>query len=78
MKYSLKCTCGDVMTVDAENLDEAKAKLKEMMNPEMVSAHMAEKHPGEVVPSSDQVSAMVDAGTVEGDLNAAPAETPAV
>ena len=69
MKFSLKCTCGDVMTVDAASRDEAVAKFKEMMGPDAVAAHFAEKHAGQPVPPMDQVTAMIDSGVVEGDLN---------
>lgn len=69
MKYSLKCTCGDVMTVDASSRDEAVAKFKEMMGPDAVAAHFAEKHAGQPVPAQDQVNAMVESGVMEGDMS---------
>lgn len=69
MKYSFKCSCGDVMTVDAENREEAVRKLQEMMTEEKIPAHMSEKHPGEPVPSKEQVNQMIEEGTVEGDLS---------
>lgn len=45
--FSMTCSCGDVMTVEAENRDEAMAKMKEMWTQEVIDKHMAEKHPGE-------------------------------
>ena len=49
-KFSFKCTCGDVMTVDAMTKEEAIVKLKELMGPDMVAKHMANKHAGQPVP----------------------------
>ena len=59
MKFSMKCTCGDVMTVDAANKEEAMVKFKDMMTTEMVGKHMAEKHQGEPVPSLEQIQMMI-------------------
>lgn len=67
MKYSFTCTCGDVMSVDAENREEAVAKLKEMMSEKATAEHMAEKHAGEPVPSQEQIHMMIEQGTVEGE-----------
>lgn len=68
MKYSFTCTCGDIMSVDAENKEEAVAKLKEMMSgEEVIAQHMAEKHAGEPVPSQEQIHMMIEQGTVEGE-----------
>lgn len=64
-KYSMTCTCGDVVSVDAENREEAIEKIKGIMNEEMISSHMAEKHPGEEVPSQEQVQMMIEAQTEE-------------
>lgn len=68
MKYSFQCSCGDVMTVDAEGKEEAVAKLKGMMGEEQLKEHMATKHPGEPVPSVEQTHMMIEQTTVEGDL----------
>lgn len=75
MKYSLKCTCGHVITVDGVNRDEAVSKMKEMMTPEVVAAHSAEKHPGEPVPTQEQVAMNIEQDLVEGDLSV-PGGTP--
>lgn len=68
MKYSLKCTCGDVVTVDAGSREEAVEKIKAQMGGQ-VDSHMAEKHPGEAVPSAEEFNQMVEMNTVEGDLS---------
>ena len=52
-KYSFKCTCGDDMSVEAESMEEAKTKFKEMMTEEAAKAHFAEKHEGEDMPPYD-------------------------
>ena len=41
----MKCMCGDVMDMEAENRGEAVQKLKDMMTQEAIDAHVAEKHP---------------------------------
>lgn len=64
-KYSMTCTCGDVMSVEAMDQTEAVSKMKAMMTPEAVAAHFAEKHMGEAVPSQDQMMAMIEANLVE-------------
>ena len=53
MKYSMKCMCGDVMDMEAENREEAVRKFKEMMTQDAIDAHMAEKHPGQHMAMTD-------------------------
>jgi hypothetical protein len=52
-KFEMTCTCGDVMGVEAENRDEAVAKMKAMMTQEAIDAHVAEKHPGQAMTMAD-------------------------
>ena len=54
-KYSMTCTCGQVMSVDAVNRDEAVSKMKTMMNEEAVKMHFADKHKGQMVPPMTEV-----------------------
>ncbi|MBI4099241.1 hypothetical protein HY442_01775 [Candidatus Parcubacteria bacterium] len=61
--FSMTCSCGDVMSVEAENREEAVAKLKAMMTDEAVAAHMADKHPGDPALPTSQVHAMIEQGT---------------
>jgi predicted RNase H-like HicB family nuclease len=65
MTYSMTCSCGDVMSVQGGTREEAVKNLKAMMNEKTVAEHM-KKHPGEEVPSVEQVYAMI-----EQDLKAA-------
>jgi len=62
MTYSMTCSCGDVMTVQANTRDEAVKKLKSLMNEEAVTEHMARKHAGEKVPTLGQVQTMIEQG----------------
>ena len=59
-KWQSTCTCGDAMDVEAESKDEAIDKTMAMMTPEMVAAHMAEKHPGQAVPSQEETRTGVE------------------
>ncbi len=68
MTYSFKCNCGEVMTVEAENREEAVTKMKGMMTQDAINTHMSEKHSGEPVPTLEQVHAQIDSNLVEGDL----------
>lgn len=49
-KFAFNCTCGDKISVDAVDMNEAKTKFAEMMTIEAFNAHFAEKHVGEAVP----------------------------
>ena len=44
-KFSMTCTCGDIMSVDAETREEAVTMMKGMMTQTAIDAHCAEKHP---------------------------------
>ena len=47
----MTCSCGDTMTVQAEDRNDAVAKFKGMMDEAAIAAHMKEKHPGQPVMS---------------------------
>ena len=65
MKFSMTCACGDTMTVDGADRNEAAMKLQVMMNEGAIKKHMAEKHPGEPVMSVADCHAMIDQKMVE-------------
>lgn len=67
MKYSFTCTCGHTISVDANSRDEAVQKIKDMITPDFISAHMSEKHPGEAVPSVEDMHKMVDEKVTEAE-----------
>ena len=58
--YSMTCSCGQVMSVDAGSRDEAVKSLQGMMTSEAIAQHMREHHkPDEPVPSVEQVHGMI-------------------
>lgn len=63
-KFSMTCSCGHVLSVDAATRSEAVGKIKAMMTPQAVAQHMAEKHPGQPVLPVSQVHAMIEQATV--------------
>lgn len=58
--FKMACPCGDTMTVDAMDRDEAVMKLKGMMDESALAAHMKEKHPGEPMMSLADCHAMIE------------------
>ena len=60
MKFSLTCSCGDVIKVEAGTRTEAVKNLKTMMSEKSVAEHMKQKHPGETIPAIQQVHAMIE------------------
>ena len=61
----MTCTCGHKMETEAGSRQEAVQKIKDMMTPEAVAQHMAEKHPGEPVLSVEEVHAGIEQGVKE-------------
>ena len=59
MKYSMQCTCGHTITVDAESKEDAISQIKGVMTPNEIAKHMDQKHKGQAIPSNDQVYAMI-------------------
>ena len=62
--FNMTCSCGDTMTIDADNREEAVSKMKAMMTQEAVDTHMAQYHAGQSMAMAD-----VHAG-IEKDLQA--------
>ena len=59
--FSMTCSCGDTVTVDAANRDGAVGQLKGMMDEAGIAHHFAEKHsPSDPRPSVEQVHAMIE------------------
>jgi len=64
-QWQSTCTCGMVVgPVEANSKEEALDKMMDIMTPEAIQQHMAEKHPGEPVPSPEQARTNL-ASTVE-------------
>ncbi|MBI3626590.1 hypothetical protein HY224_00915 [Candidatus Uhrbacteria bacterium] len=59
MTYSMTCSCGDTVKMEAGNRDEAVAKFQGMMTEGAIAKHMAEKHPGDPVMSVAQCHQMI-------------------
>jgi len=59
MKFEMKCTCGEVFSVEAETKDQAVSKVKEEMTPEVVKSHFAEKHHGQSAPPMPVIHMLV-------------------
>lgn len=64
MKFTMTCTCGDVVPMEAANREEAVGKYKTLMTEDMIAKHMAEKHPGQPLISVAQAHMMIDQGVV--------------
>lgn len=65
-QFSMTCTCGHVMSVDAGSRQDAVQKIKGMMTADAVASHMAERHVGQPVPPVSQVHAMIEQATQAG------------
>jgi hypothetical protein len=61
-EYSMTCSCGDVLRVEADSNEDAVSKIQSMMTEEAMQAHMAQKHAGQPVPTLAQVHAMIAQG----------------
>lgn len=63
--WQMTCTCGDTMQMDGETGEEAVDKLMTTaMTPDAVGFHMAEKHPGEPIPTPEQTRGALIASAV--------------
>lgn len=59
-KFSMTCSCGDVMSVDASTREEAVAQMKDMMTQEAINGHMQEKHSGSPEMTMADCHAMIE------------------
>ena len=58
--FSMTCTCGHEMIVDAPNREAAVSMMQAGMTQEALDAHMKEFHkPGEQAPTLEQSRAMI-------------------
>lgn len=67
-KFSMTCSCGHEMSVDAVTREEGVANMKAVMTQDAVDQHLADKHSGEPKMTVAQVH-----GQIEQMLAAAPA-----
>ena len=59
-KFTMTCSCGDTMTVEAANRNDAVMQFKGMMTEAAIKAHMEEKHPGDPIMSVAECHAMIE------------------
>lgn len=59
-KYSITCSCGHEMSVEADTREEAVSKMKEEWNEDAVATHMADNHKGEPPMSVAQAHAQIE------------------
>jgi hypothetical protein len=52
--YELACSCGDIYRAEGATKEAAVDALFGQMTPEMVQAHMSDKHAGETPPTPEQ------------------------
>ena len=66
MKFAMTCTCGQTMSVEADNLESAKAKMVEMMTSDdmaKMKEHMKMYHkPEEPMPTVEMLTHSVNKG----------------
>lgn len=60
MTFSMTCTCGDIMTIEADTREEAVVKMKEAMSEEAVSRHSAEKHPNQPTMTITEIHSQIE------------------
>ncbi len=58
--FSMTCSCGETMTMEAENREEAVAKFKAMMTEDAIKDHMTQKHSGMPVMSVADCHAQIE------------------
>ena len=58
--YSMTCSCGEVMTAEANSRDEAVKTLQGYMTADSIAQHMKDHHKAdEPIPSVEQVHGMI-------------------
>jgi len=56
----MDCNCGDTMSVEAKNIEEAAQKLKSAMTSEKIKEHFASRHQGESMPHKAFIDAQIE------------------
>ena len=59
-KFSMLCSCGDKMEMEAGSREEAVSKMKAMMTGEAIKAHMEQNHPGKPLMSVAECHAEIE------------------
>lgn len=66
-KFSMKCSCGQVMDVEASSREEGIAKLQQMMDQAGLDAHWTQFHQNDTnpKPSVEQSNAVISQSLAE-------------
>lgn len=79
-KFSMKCSCGHVMAVDANTREEGVEKMKTMMDQNALDQHWMQYHQNDTMPKPtlDQSRMQIEQSLMEGETGeAAPPAQPA-
>lgn len=63
--YSITCTCGDKMQVEARSREAAVEQLKRSVDELSLANHAAERHPAGDAPTMDELFEIIEYTTVE-------------
>lgn len=63
--YSMTCTCGHKLSVDAKSRDEAVEKIKGLMDEDTLEMHMEERHQGELALTKREADELIEELTTE-------------
>lgn len=68
-KFSMKCSCGHVFTVDANAKEEAVEKMKEMMDQNAIEQHWMQNHQNDPMPKPtlEQSHMQIEQNMAEGE-----------
>lgn len=63
--YSITCTCGEKMAVEAKSRDDALFKIRESLDELTMANHAAEKHPAGDAPTMEEMEEIIAVTLVE-------------
>jgi hypothetical protein len=63
--YSITCTCGEKMQVEADTREEAVMELKRSIDELSLANHAAERHPADDAPTIEEMYDIIEFTTVE-------------
>lgn len=58
-KWQVTCSCGDNFDVEADSKEAAMQAMITKMTPDVITAHWAEKHASQPMPSQEQMFGML-------------------
>ena len=57
--FQMTCSCGHEIKVQAADRDDAVRRIQATMGKDAIAAHIKERHPGEPMPTVEQVHAVI-------------------